>query len=369
MSIDSQLYEFETAINASAKQIRGELDAMNRRLEGAITEIAQKSDGFRTMPGASSRSPLDELAKSSGLQNFVQDRSQKSVGVKLPGLVKSLVVGDVQSSTTNLIGVPAQFDPRLGDAGARRLSIFEILPSLAVSSNAFEFNQLDAYVNNAAYQSQEGATKASTSLPTTLVNAPICTIAHILPVSEQVMADMPALQQQVASLLTYGLRAKASAEIIAGNTAGKIQGLTAEGTVYTVSGGPNLPDAIAAAVSQLEISGWQASAILLNPADWLLIRTMRESAGTGQYLYGSPAAATAQTLWGIPVIADPSVPLDSPIVLDASQVAILDRQQAMVEFGRSQDDFETNTLRARAECRIGLAVFSPSAVLNVAIAS
>jgi HK97 family phage major capsid protein len=366
-----ELTEFKEAIEANAKQIRSELDGMKLKLESGLTEISQKSEnGFGLMTKATNN-PIAALTKSDALRGFIADRSVKSAGVQLPGsiktLVKGVVVGDVASSGNQLIGVPATFDSRLGEGGQRRLSIFDILPSLPVGSNSFEFNRLDGYSNAAAYQTNEAATKAAASMPTELVSAPICTIAHILPCSEQVLADMPALTQQVSNLLAYGVRAKAAAEIIGGSTSGKIQGLATEGATYTVSGSPNLPDAVASAISQLEQNGWQASAILMNPSDWLEVRTMRESSGTGAYLYGTPALTTAQTLWGVPVVVDPAVTEGSPIVMDASQVVILDRQQAMVEFGRQGTDFSDNIIRCRAEARLGLAVFSPSAVLVVNI--
>ena len=366
MSIESQIETFKSAIESHGDAINARFNALERKFNDSITEIAQKSE--RSMVGlGNGGNPLSALTKSEQLRAFREDRSIKSAGVQLPGsikvLTKGVVVGDVASQGNNLIHVPSTFDSRMGEAGQRRLSVFDILPALPVGTNAFEFNRLDSYTNTAAYQAHEAASKAAASVPTELVTAPICTIAHVLPCSEQVLADMPALTQQVSNLLVYGVRAKASAEIIAGSSNGKIQGLATQGATYTVSGSPNLPDAVASAISQLEINGWQASVIMMNPSDWLEVRTMRESSGSGMYLYGTPAAAAAQTLWGVPVVVDPAVEEGSPIVLDASQVAILDRQQAMVEFGRQGTDFSDNVIRARAECRIGLAVFSPSAVL------
>lgn len=366
METQELIKQFQDTIAESSLNLGKRLNDM----DAAITELCQKSDGLRSMPGTSNN-PLTALAKSDALTGFRGDRTIKTAGVQLPGSVKMLfkgaVVGDVASSGNQLIGVPANFDSRLGEVGGRKLSIFDILPSLPIGSNSFEFNRLDGYTNAAAYQANEASAKAAASMPTELVTAPICTIAHILPMSEQVLADMPALTQQVGNLLAYGVRAKASAEIISGATSGKIQGLATEGATYTVSGSPNLPDAVASAISQLEINGWQASAILMSPGDWLEVRTMRESSGSGMYLYGTPAAAAAPSLWGVPVVVDPAVTDGEPIVLDASQVAILDRQQALVEFGRMGDDFGNNIIRARAECRVGLAVFSPSAVLVVNI--
>jgi len=370
------MQEITQAITDLKSNLTDKIAAIQTRLdanESFTLDVAQKMASDPSFGAISTRrisvnQTGQALTKSDSLRDFVGNRSIKTAGVQLPGLLKSLVVGD-GSAGNDSIGVPANFDPRLGEGGQRKLSIFDILPTLPVNSNSFEFNRLDGYVNAADYQANEGAAKAAAEMPTELVTATIATIAHVLPLSEQVLADMPALSNQVTTLMRYGVQHKASAELIAGATAGKVQGLATQAAEFVADAGTSLPDAIAGAVSALEQSGWQASAVLMNPSDWLAIRTMREGTGTGQYLYGSPANATAETLWGLPVVTDPAVTGGAPIVLDASQVAILDRQQAMVDFGRIDSDFSNNVIRCRAECRIGLAVFSPSAVLNVTIAA
>jgi hypothetical protein len=59
------------------------------------------------------------------------------------------------------------------------------------------------------------------------------------------------------------------------------------------------------------------------------------------------------------------VAIGEPLVFDASQIAILDRQSARVELGRESDDFTRGLVTMLAEVRAGLAVFSPSAILKV----
>jgi hypothetical protein len=52
-------------------------------------------------------------------------------------------------------------------------------------------------------------------------------------------------------------------------------------------------------------------------------------------------------------------------VLDTSQVALLERQDATVQMGWIEDQFARNVVTVRAELRAGLAVFSPTAVLHI----
>ena len=50
------------------------------------------------------------------------------------------------------------------------------------------------------------------------------------------------------------------------------------------------------------------------------------------------------------------------IVLDASQLALVDRQTPIVEAGLDADDFSKNLITLRAELRAATAIFSPTAV-------
>lgn len=73
-------------------------------------------------------------------------------------------------------------------------------------------------------------------------------------------------------------------------------------------------------------------------------------------------------MWGLPLIQTPAVAAGTVLVLDPMQAAILDRWSPRVELGRDADDFTRNLLTIRGEIRVGLAVFSPAAVLKVTLA-
>jgi HK97 family phage major capsid protein len=81
---------------------------------------------------------------------------------------------------------------------------------------------------------------------------------------------------------------------------------------------------------------------------------------------GSPLAAVPTTLWNTPVIQSSSVPVGTAIVADLSQMALLDREAVTVQASRANGtDFTSNKTTLLGEGRMGLAVFSPGAVLSV----
>ena len=113
-------------------------------------------------------------------------------------------------------------------------------------------------------------------------------------------------------------------------------------------------------------AGWNPGLIILNPTDWHIIRSER-TATEKAYVAGGWSNPAAPSIWGLPVITTPSLTAGTALILDPSQCAILDRMQARVEIDRDGDDFSKNLITLRSEIRTGLAVFSPTAVLKMAL--
>jgi HK97 family phage major capsid protein len=125
-------------------------------------------------------------------------------------------------------------------------------------------------------------------------------------------------------------------------------------------------DRIGEAVTALAAAGWAGQpAVIMSPVDWGKIsRTRGTSEGT--YLLGSPVAPAPPVLWNTPVIQSASLPAGTAIVADLSQMALLDREQVTVQASR-EARFTSNQTILLGEGRLGLAVFSPGAVLKVAL--
>lgn len=357
--------QFETAIKAmeSVEKHLDENAKENRMLADRVMMLEQKGTGGFAAGEVSGRfasggNALAGIASDAAVINFTNDRSVRSANYNLDGglLALKAVVG-----TSGL--VQPQRDARIGNNPQRPLSLFDVLPILPVASNSFEFNRLNGYTNGAAEQGAEGTAKANSPIPTALTSAAIATIAHWEKLSTQALNDAPALQQQVSSLLEYGVLAKAAGLIIAGDAPGQIIGLSTQATAFASSAGASLADAVGEAKTALDVAGWAPDLAIFHPADWFTITSAKDS--TGKYIASGWVGGAEPTIWGMRVVTDPSVSLGNPLVLDSSQVAILDRQQARVEFARDGDDFTKNVLTALAEARLGLAVFSPSAIREV----
>lgn len=364
-------HEVIEAVENGIRTIAGDFNAKIDRLEKKFTnEMDELARGREVAHGSHRADPLAKLSDDAGVKAMVAGTAKSAI-VKLDGgidtLRKSTVVGDIESSNEDLLSVPAQHYGVIGNMQRRPLGLLDFLPRLPVTSNSFEFNRLSGYSNAAGYQATEGALKPEASMPTDLATANIATIAHWIGVSEQVLADSPALLAQLRDLMRYGVLQKLEAEIVAGvGGTGKIAGLThaSNHTAFTAgSSNDTLADAIAKAAELLDIAGWRAGLAIVHPTDWRIARVERADAGTGPYLAGSWRDPAPPSVWGVPVVTSTAVTAGNFIVCDPSQVLVLDRMQATVELGRTSDNFVRNVITARAELRASLAVLSPSAVL------
>lgn len=354
----------------SAEKIK-QLESRVGRLDAGFTELAQKSTGMPGVVGVVHSGPVsgglaNMLQKDEGLQAMREGRSKSAI-LKLDGGVDMLIktlVGDVASSVNDLYPVRPDRAPSIYNDSRMMLPLIGMMPRIQVASGSFEYVSLDSgYTNDGGYQTTQGAIKPETALPMELLSANIATITTTLPVSEQVLADAPVLQQFIVSKLTYQVLLKLEFEIIQGvGGTGQIDGLINMGVPYVQSSTVDAADAIGGAAANMQAIGWMPSAVLLHPTTWHRIRSTRIDSGTGEYLVGTWAESAPPNIWGVPVIATPNMPTDKAVVVDMNQVALLNRQNVVFEFGYIDDQFIRNVRTARAELRAGLMVAAPSAV-------
>lgn len=349
------------------EQVKSKLAEINE----FATNRLEKVDGeIKTL-----REQMIDLAQKGGIPNgfgvkannesvaaqFVQSPQFKSMLTGAPTTGRVEVKATITSATHD---VQAERAPGLFNNPQRALSLLSALPSLAVNTGVFEFMQLNGYVNAAAVQVLEGDVKAEASLPTQIVQANISTIAHWIKASNQILADAPALSMQIDNLLRYGVTAKLESELINGaGGAGKILGLVPQATAFV----PTLTakaDKIGEAKAAMEADGWVPSLIVMNPADWFVIAS--ERATDEQYVLGSPRDPAGPSLWGIPVLTTPAIASGTTLILDQSQVAVLNREGVTVMASREDgSNFTTNQTTLLAEARYGLAVFATGAVRKI----
>lgn len=364
--ITKALEEHGGAVKELKDHLTKELDEIKRNQSDLEQELVRGIPGFAGASGKSGGAIIEEFSSSEQFQALT--KGAPSTGrVQLPEVsVKSLTNVGMGGDEYNVQPQRAEGlfnDPR------RPLTLLDVLPSIPVSVSKFEFIQLAGYSNAAAFQEQEGDTKAEASMPTDVAEASVATIAHWVKASVQVLDDAPALTQQIGSLLGHGLLAKLEASLIAGTGGqGSITGLLSQSTAFSAPG--SLADVVGAAITELGANGWVPGLVVMNPRDWFAIASERADSGDGQYVIGSPRDPAPPSLWGVPVVTSPSIPAGEVLALDPSQTVILDRMSPTLMASRHDAaNFTSNLVTILAEMRAGLAVFSPGAVLRVTVAT
>lgn len=346
--------ESKSAVEAAEKAAK-ELKAMGDRL----LEIEQKqAEGIKK--GYEAPKSLGEsFATSEEFKAFAEGRTSKA---RLE--IKNTITGQSGSPATNSDTIVApQRQVGIVSGAFRTLRIRDVLPSGTTSSNLVEYTRELAFTNSAA-ETAEGATKPEAALTFELVSAPVKTIAHWLKLSKQVMDDAPALASYVDTRLRYGVDLRIDQQLLNGNGSGQnIGGLAKVGnhTAFTPASGDNAIDSINRAIYLVAAADYNATAIILNPADWGAIE--RTKTDDNAYVFGAPMKL-APTLWGLPVIATNTM-TQGKFMVGAMDVAaqVWNRQGTTVEMSEADDtNFQKNLVTVRAEARLALAIYRPASI-------
>lgn len=356
-----------TAMGAKTDEALTGIKELNTRMFDLEQKAAGGSDHLDTKALGKSEGAIDAFMKSDQLA-AVRGGATTTGRVELKGAGIALL--RKAAITSGAMHIPAQRDPGLYNNPQPQLTLLDLLQSIPVTAGSFEYMQLQ-YVNSAAVQAAEGDLKAEAAPTFVPKTANISTVAHWVRASNQVLADAPALQNQLSNLLTYGVSAKVEKEVLNGTGAtGFMQGILPKATVFvpSVNADNTAVDRIGEAVTSLGAAGWVASAIVLNHVDWFSMTNIKDA--DGNYVIGSPRDPGPLELWNTRVVLSAGMPQGTALVLDTAQVALLDREQATVQVSQhDRDNFVTNMVTILAEARAGVAVFAAGAVLKLALAA
>jgi HK97 family phage major capsid protein len=360
-SIDSaiQKYESELAVAGSASnEAKAEVKALSEKFESTITELTQKMEGMKAAAApAVEQSAGAEFIKSEQFKQLVAGDRQ---------IARLELKNTVSSGSTTVF--PQQNQAIIG-GDFKPLTIRQLLRSVPVSSNAVYSLREAGWTNNAAEVSQ-GAAKPESALTMEQYNVTIQTVAHFIKVTNQLLADAPAVMSYIDTRLRDGLAQRIDAQLLNGNgTSPNLSGITDSGnyTAYTATSDDLLFDSINRAKYALWAKGYMPDAVIVNPADWGAAERTREqySAGNyGMYLNGVPGTMASANPFGVRIVLSNNMTQGKFAIGAFDQAAVVyNRQGATVEMGYVNADFTNNVVTLRAEERLALAVEKPSAIL------
>jgi HK97 family phage major capsid protein len=286
---------------------------------------------------------------------------------------KALVTGQVQRArlevkttvSDNTTVFPTQ-RPGVIRGDFLPLTIRELFNAIPVTSNMVNSLREDSFTNSAAEVSQ-GAAKPQSEAAFEQYNVPVTTVAHWIKVSNQLLADAPAIVSYIDTRARDGLAQRVDAQLLNGNgSSPNLSGLTDSGnfTAYTATSDDLLVDAINRAKYDLWALGNMPDTVIVNPADWGAMERTREGAGTGMYLYGTPGTMAGNNPFGLQIVMSNNMAQGKFLVgAIRNSTALYVRSGATVEMGYVNDDFTKNLVTIRVEERLGLGVERPSAIL------
>jgi HK97 family phage major capsid protein len=394
---------------AEAKRLLGEIDGLEQKLGGLEEADARKRrilDNQKRLarpaqphqhPDPNERGSETSVAvkmfgaqfvESSEYTNIIQSgvlnnpSNRVEMGVKLDGSLLDYLIHKALVYSGSGVGGPLIRPDRVSglDFLYRQTTLLDLIPTAATTSNSIEYYEMTTSTNNAAPVAEATnstgttGTKPEGGVGWTLRTLPVATIAEWMPVTNQMLADAPAVRGIIDQTLLTHLTLALETQVLSGNgTAPNMLGILSNPSILTTglgAGAGTSIDAVYHAMTAVMATGLSnPTASVWNPIDFEVVRLARENAASatlGGYLIGPPNVTGPTTLWGRPVILSLGMPVDTALVADFQGAMMLfDREQAAIRVGLANDDFLRNIQRVLAELRAVFALFRPTAACRV----
>lgn len=344
---------------AVASEAKDAVRVLSERFEAAMDDLGKKM-AIAGQGESAALSAGDQLVATEAFKALAGGMSQGSARVEVKNTVLS-------SSTTT--GYPDN-RPGIVPGISKPLTIRDVLPSGSTSA-IMVVGTREASYTNAAAETAQGAAKPESAVTFEQFNTPIETVATWIKVSKQLLSDAPSVVSYINGRLFYMLDERIDLQLLKGTgVTPNLGGLQKTGnfTAFTATSGANLVESINKAKYAMWANGYVPDAVILNPADWAKMELTREGAGTGAYLYGAPGTNGNANPFGVRVVLSANQTVGQMTIGAFNRAAMVwNREGAVVEAGFVADDFTKNLVTLRAECRLGLEVSVPGAILHGAI--
>jgi HK97 family phage major capsid protein len=349
------------------------LDRQDNMIQGvakSLGEIFTESDGFKK---------VQEAYKSAG--RLPQGVSTGAVPMEM---YKGTLLETAVGGGLSLAAPVPQVVPGVVDKLFQRLTVADLLLSGQATTNSLRY-VVEGTATSGAAGVAEAATKPQSTLGFTLTDEPVKKIATLLPISEEMLEDAPAVQSYINGRLSLFVRIEEERQIVRGAGTNDLVGIMAAARGINVYAGGTAAGNKAVQLFKA-MNGQRGSAliepdfIVINPTDWEALRLLTDTAGQffgggpfqGPYGSGSNQAASGQvtgandSIWGKPTIVTSVLGAGTALIGTSSAAQVWRRGSLSVEASNSHANyFAENLVAIRAEERLALAVYRPAAFTDV----
>jgi HK97 family phage major capsid protein len=359
------------AIKVKLDGLRGDAELRSRldTLTGGM-----RTTGNSGLVPAERRTIGQQFIQNADVLQFLKNGGHRRNGawasppVECVGPLRATTLTEDPASGGKLI-IP-QYLPGILPVLFKRLMVADLMASGTATSNAIIY-MIETAFTNAAAPTAEGSAKPESALTFDQHTDAVSKIAHWLPVTEEMLEDVSAIQSYIDARLILGVQLAEEDQLLNGNgTAPNLLGvMNRVGLAAPVvrNGAATPPetnaDAILRQISAIATSAFvYPDGVVMNPANWFTIATSKTT--TGEYLGGGPfVSLPTASIWGTPVAVTPSIVANTALVGAFGTMSQVFRRGGLrVEASNShQDFFIKNLVAIRAEERLALAVYRPGA--------
>ncbi len=364
---------------AETDEIQAACDAVHAQEELIARAKSQQSlaDQIHKMTAGMSDRRKDEPARAADRRSLGQQFVQSAIGefFKAGGHQRAGVFSSpsvelfaATLSTDTASGgdlIVPDYRPGILPLLFKRITVRDLLAPGQTASNVIKYMKETTFTNAAATVA-EGAARAESTLVFDLASDDVKEIGHWLPVTGEMVEDVPQIQSYIDARLNLGVELTEEDQLLNGEGTGtNLTGLMNRTglTAAQARGADTNIDAIYKCMMNIfNASFVMPEGHIINPTNWQTIQLSKDS--DGRYLGSGPwSPAQSAVLWGLPVAVTPSIVANTSLTgAFRSCAQIFDKGGIRVEATNSHADFFVKRLIAiMANKRLALAVYRPSA--------
>lgn len=362
------------ADTARATELKGliERGEKNASLMAAVADI-QGVDSTDVTPDeakAAAKTLGEHFVKSGAQAEFLKGQGQRTTSAP-----EFKAAGDVNVSTFG--NADSQGKVQYGgvyDTPLRRLTIAALLGQGSMSNTSLTYWTQGA-VEGAPATVAENTEKPSIHFSFSPVTEALSKIAVITKISDEAISDTDYLVSVINSQLVGRLQIVEEDQVLNGDgTAPNLRGLLNRSGIQTYATTATYTpekgfDGIFHAMTLVSTGSAQETAdgIVINPADYETLRLSKDE--NGVYRGGGPFTGGNPGLWGVRTVVTPAIAAGTVLVGAFGTAAQLFRKGGISvdSTNSNEDDFKYNRVALRAEERVLLAVYRPSAFVAVTL--
>lgn len=374
MNLKDQLTEKKQALLGMEEQLKAE-DVANEVLEQAtalkseIEELEQKiakaekaSEILKTLGTAEeTNKDTQEVKKMTDLEQFTKSATEmtdKKSGVSMHLKAATDVVTSVQIADVDRSVAPQP----------RRNAVADYFTVSTISGNAITYFLQGAYEGTPA-ATAEGTKKPQNSTSFEPKTLPLTKVAAYIKETDEIIYDEPFLASEVQNSLIYQIGKVEDTTIVnAVKTTTGIGAETYDGTNVTFA------DGILKAIQKIKAdSAYDASVVILNPADLFTLLTAKDENGQyygGGYFsgaYGNGGYNVPANIWGVQILTSSNITSGTALVAAREAVKIWKKGGLDVRlFEQNEDDAIYNRVTLVGEERLAAAVVDLKGVVLLA---